>query len=116
MITYEQNKQSKTTNKEKITRIWLCFSTKVKQKGKQNKKIYHFSPATAPIKLRQNIRNKNQINKGTSKQRQQKNKDKGGHLVLLPLLLHHEEAPGRCREEDRRAFQKPENIIQDLEK
>ena len=49
--------------------------------------------------------------------KEQKNEDKGGHLVLLlPLLLHHEVVLDLCQEEDRRAFQKPENIIQDLEK
>ena len=48
--------------------------------------------------------------------KEQKNEDKGGHLVLLPLLHLPEVVLDLCQEEDRRAFQKPENIIQDLEK
>ena len=49
--------------------IWLCLSTKVKQKNKQNQKRYHMVTCTAPICLNsKKIRIKNQINKDNKKE------------------------------------------------
>ena len=133
----QANKDNKKTKTKVVT--WCCspsspsttrwFQTKKKSETKPDKQTekqtktrtkqrQSWSPGGAPPPPpppRGGSSKKNQKAK-TSKQRQQKNKDKDDHLVLLPpLLLHHEVVPGRCQEEDRRAFQKPENIIQDLE-